>query len=148
MRNLTVVLALSLFGCGDSGPVTDTTEEPVPVVLADEAAALEAIRAIRQAQTDFMSTQRRYAQFMDELVDALMIPDAPSWAGSGYLIRIRPTPAADGYSATVTAPPDAPEVRSFYVDDSGVIRWALGGAASSDSSSLEGDGDTGDVGPD
>ena len=139
---------LILVGCGGTGLVTDTTQDTVPVVLADEAAALAVIRDIREAQTDFLATQRRYALFIDELVDALMIPDEPPWAGSGYLIRIRPTAAADGYSATVTAPPDAADVRSFYVDDSGVIRWALGEAATSDSPELRDESDTGEVGPD
>ena len=95
-----------------------------------------------------MGRPRRYAQFLDEVVDALMIPGEPTWAGGGYKIRIRPTPAADGYSATVTSPSEAPEVRSFYVDDSGVIRWAVGETATADSSALEDDGDAGDVSPD
>jgi len=147
-KNLAVVIVLILSGCGGAGPVTDTTQDTVPVILADEAAALEAIRDIREAQADFMARQRRYAQFMDELVDALMIPDEPIWAGSGYRIRIRPTPAADGYSATVTAPSEAPEVRSFYVDESGVIRWAVGEAATADSSVLGDDSNGGEVSPD
>ena len=147
-KNLAALISLILFGCGGAGPLTDTTQDTVPVVLADEAAALEAIRDVREAQTGFMARQRRYAQFMEELVDALMIPGEPSWARSGYLIRIRPTPAADGYSATVTAPADATDVRSFYVDDSGVIRWAVGEAANADSPVLEEDSDTGDVSPD
>jgi hypothetical protein len=148
MKYLTVGLVLFLSGCGGAGPVTDTTQDVVPVVMVDEAAALEAIQDIREAQAAFMATQRRYAQFMDELVDALMIPDEPSWADSGYQIRVIGTPAADGYSATVTAPEDASEVRSFFVDDTSVIRWALGTAASTDSSVLEEDGATGEANPD
>jgi hypothetical protein len=136
MKRVAFVLFVFLAGCSGAGPLTDTTEEAPPVVLVDEALGLEAIRDIREAQSAFMATRRRYAQFMSELFDTRMITANPSWGDSGYTVRIRPTPAADGYGATVTAPPDAP-VRSFYVDDTGVIRWASGEAATADSPEIE-----------
>ncbi len=125
-------IVLCAAGCAGAGPVTDTTQEAPPIVLLDEAVALDAIRDIREAQSAFMATRRRYAQFMEELVETRMLPAEPSWVDSGYAIRLRPTPAADGYSATVTAPSGA-DSRSFFVDETGIIRWARGEAASAGS---------------
>ena len=129
-------IVLCAAGCSGVGPVSDTTDEAPPVVLLDETVALEAIRDIREAQSAFMATRRRYAQFMEELIETRMLPAEPSWTDSGYAIRLRPTPAADGYSATVTAPPGA-DSRSFFVDDTGVIRWARGESASAESSEFD-----------
>ncbi len=143
MKKPAILLALLFAGCGDTASLTDTTGEAPPVVLMDESAALDAIRDIRDGQAAFMATRRRYAQFLEELVDTRMILSTESWAESGYEIRIRPTPAADGYSATATAPADA-DARSFYVDDSGVVRWATGMAATSESPPLEGESTDGD----
>ena len=136
MKRLVFISIMLLAGCSGAGPLADTAEEAPPVALLDESAALDAIRDIREGESAFMATRRRYAQFMEELIETRMIPDAPPWAESGYAIRIHPTPAADGYSATVTAPPEA-ESRSFYVDDTGVIRWARGEAATADSPELD-----------
>ena len=73
MRFPTVLLALVLAsGCG--GGVAESEIEVTDEVRVDEAAALQAMRDIHQAQSDFIARQRRYAQFIDELFDAGLLP--------------------------------------------------------------------------
>jgi hypothetical protein len=104
--------------------------------MADEEAALRAIRAIAGAQSEFIGRERRYARSVEELFDALYLPAEADWSDSGYDVWISLSAAADNYRATVTAP-DGTGLRSFFVDGTGVIRWARGEEATADDTVLE-----------
>jgi hypothetical protein len=127
----------SLTGaCGGRSGEDETSGESVAAVEADEAAGLQAVRDIRQAQADFLAVNRRYARFISELEEAMMLPVDPEWADSGYSLQLRGTPTADGYSVTAN-PLEGAAARSFFVDETEVIRMEQGVPATAASPPLE-----------
>ncbi len=103
------------------------------VQTASQARALQAVRSASQAQADFMVVRRRYALTLDELVQEGSLAQDPSLDDNGYRIRMRGSPAADRYSLTAEPTAVTESKRSFFVDSTGIIRWALGQAATEES---------------
>jgi hypothetical protein len=93
---------------------------PPPAQAPDESAAIEAIRQVTEAQTNFMRRTRRYAQTFDELINDHLLNAAPKKADTGYDFLLLPSP--DAVSYTVTATPSAPGARYFFADQTGVMR--------------------------
>ena len=89
-----------------------------PPAPPDEAAALNAIKEINRAQSDFIRRTRRYAQRTDELIAEHLLSAQPTAAGYTLLML----PSADAVRYTVKATPDAAEARHFFTDQTGVIR--------------------------
>jgi hypothetical protein len=106
------------------GPRPEESAPPLPA--PDEAAAIAALKAVNQAQQDFIRRTRRYAQTYQELVDAHLLAEAPAVAKTGYEITMRPSP--DAVSYTLAARPGRPDppARQFFTDNTGVIRAELG----------------------
>ncbi len=107
------------------------------VSAASEAQALQAVRDVSEAQTNFVNLNRRYALTLGELVQELTLGEDPSLADSGYQIRMRGSPNADTYSLTAQPSTRIDSKRSFFVDSTGIIRWELGQPATADSLELE-----------
>ena len=104
---------------------------------ASEAQGLQAVRDISLAQANFMMLRRRYALTLAELVQELSLEKNPSLDDNGYRIRMRGSPSADAYSLMAEPAFDMESKRSFFVDSTGIIRWALGQPATADSPELE-----------
>lgn len=133
---LATLLAGLVPACGGQSGGDDADGEMVEAVEADETDGLRAVRDIRQAQADFLAVNRRYARFISELEEAMMLPVDPEWADSGYSLQLRGTPTADGYSVTAN-PLEGAAARSFFVDETEVIRMEQGVPATAASPPLE-----------
>jgi hypothetical protein len=107
------------------------------VRIASEVEGLQAVRGISQAQVNFMRLRRRYALTIEELVQELSLEKDPSADDNGYRIRMRGSPSADTYSLTAEPATETESKRAFFVDSTGIIRWALGQPATADSPELE-----------
>lgn len=120
MRRLRAILSLStvlfLFACSAE---TKAPAAP-PAKPPDESAAVEAIRKVTEAQTNFMRRTRRYAQTFDELVKDHLLNAEPKKSDTGYDFLLLPSPDAVSYS--VTATPAAAGARYFFADQTGVMR--------------------------
>ena len=122
---------------GAPGPVTAEAERLLGDVRArQEEAVLGSIREIHQAQTDFMARERRYAQFFDALVEGGYLDAPPDGLGTGWDLRMRPSPAADSYTLSAEPGSGASGKRFFFSDETGVIRWERGRPATVDSAAL------------
>jgi hypothetical protein len=104
---------------------------------ASEARALAAARDVYQAQATFMSLNRRYALTLQELVEAGTLTQDPSLADSGYRIRMRGSPSANAFSLSAEPSSSVELKRSFFVDETGVLRSELGQAATRESPELD-----------
>ncbi len=107
------------------------------VRAASQARGLQAVRDIRDAQATFMMVRRRYALILEELVQELFLEQDPSLDDNGYRIRMRGSPRADSYSLTAGPESETEFKRSYFVDSTGIVRWALGQPATADSPELE-----------
>jgi len=118
MKNTTPLLAICAFtlllACSPAKPAAPPAKAP------DEMAAIEAVRKVTDAQTNFMQRTRRYAQTFAELISGNLLPAEPTKADTGYDFLLLPSPDAIHY--TVTATPTAPGARYFFADETGVIR--------------------------
>ena len=103
-----------LLACSPDKPAAPPTKAP------DESAAIEALRKVTEAQTNFIHRTRRYAQTFDELVKDHLLNAEPRKADTGYDFFLLPSPDAESY--TVTATPLAPGSRYFFADQTGVLR--------------------------
>ena len=106
------------------------------VRVASEAQGLQAVRDISLAQSNFMTLRRRYALTLEELFQELSLERELSVEDIGYRIRMRSSPSADSYSLAVEPASETESKRSFFVDPTGIIRWALGQPATADSPEL------------
>jgi len=127
MRVLAAALLVAvLVSCSSESPA------PVPAPRApDEAAAVEALKQINQAQGDFIRRTRRYAQRYDELVTEHLLDAEPTRAATGYDFLMLPSP--DAVSYTLTATPTDPAARHFFTDQTGAVRVETGHPATSSS---------------
>jgi prepilin-type N-terminal cleavage/methylation domain-containing protein len=106
----------------------------IPRMLETRRAAYESrahnyLRSLHQAETLFHSRTGRFATY-PELRTAGFLPEAPS----PYAVDV--TLDASGYWSSAI-PSDRPaEFRHFYVDETGVVRYAVGTPASDASTPL------------
>jgi hypothetical protein len=115
MKTLLALCTLAvLFSCSQPEPAAPAARPP------DESAAVEAIRQVTEAQTNFMRRTRRYAQTFDELIQDRLLKAEPTRADTGYDFLLLPSPDAVHY--TVTATPSAAGARYFFADETGVLR--------------------------
>ena len=122
----------------DTSRVAADAESLLAVVrAASQARGLQAVRDIGQAQASFMMLRRRHALTLEELVQERLLDNDPSLDDNGYRIRMRGSPSADAYSLTAEPVSQSGSSRSFFVDSTGIIRWALGQPATADSPALE-----------
>jgi hypothetical protein len=122
------VAVLLLVSCSGEKPATPDAGSKPP----DEAAAVAALKAINDAQADFIRRTRRYAQTMNELIAGRLLNEEPS--AEGYTIQM--LPSADAVSYTATAIPRTPDGKHFFTDKTGVIRAETGKAATAESPGL------------
>jgi hypothetical protein len=99
---------------------SDTKPAGPPAKAPDEMAAIEAIRKVSEAQTNFIRRTRRYAQTFNELIQENLLTAEPRKADTGYDFLLLPSPDAESY--TITATPTAPGARYFFADQTGVMR--------------------------
>ena len=119
MRILSLVMSAIAIGLLLSCS-SETKPEAPPAKAPDEMAAIEAIRKVTEAQTNFLRRTRRYAQTFDELIKEHLLTAEPKKADTGYDFLLLPSPDAESY--TVTATPVAPGARYFFADQTGVLR--------------------------
>ncbi len=108
-------MLILLFSCSSETRPTGPAEKP-----PDESAAVEALRQVTEAQTNFIHRTRRYAQTFDELIKDHLLNAEPKKAETGYDFLLLPSPDAESY--TVTATPAAPGARYFFADQTGILR--------------------------
>jgi len=133
MKTLRILIPLcallTLLSCASE------TKPPAPAGKApDESAAIEAIRQVTQAQTNFIHRTRRYAQTFDELIKDHLLNAEPKKADTGYDFLLLPSPDAESY--TVTATPSLAGFRYFFADQTGVLRVEKDKSATSASPAL------------
>jgi hypothetical protein len=118
MRALKLLIALLALGtivsCSETKPAAPPAKAP------DESAAIEALRKVTEAQTNFIRRTRRYAQTFDELIKEHLLNAEPKKAETGYDFFLLPSPDAESY--TITATPSAAGARYFFADQTGVLR--------------------------
>jgi hypothetical protein len=142
VKNALAVLLLGLVmgGCANGAPTTQNkapsgSSAPATTRAPDEAAALDALRKINEAQSIYFKLHRRYALGYDELVEARLLKTEPSSTGTGYDFKLRPAADAQTYKLYV-APTDTTErtARHFFSDQSGALRAEIGKDATAESS--------------
>jgi hypothetical protein len=119
IRGVLIVIALCALGALLSCS-SDTKPAAPPVKPPDESAAVEALRQVVEAQTNFIHRTRRYAQTFDELIKDHLLNAVPKKADIGYDFLLLPSPDAESY--TVTATPSTAGARYFFADQTGVLR--------------------------
>ena len=112
---LAICASLLLLSCS-----SETKPSAPPTKAPDEMAAVEAVRKVTEAQTNFIRRTRRYAQTFSELIMEQLLEAEPKKADTGYDFLLLPSP--DAVSYTITATPTAPGSRYFFADQTGVIR--------------------------
>lgn len=112
-----------------------------PSRAPDENAALDTVRKITEAQATYFKLNRRYALTYDELIEGHLLNTEPSAAQTGYDFKLRPAADAQTYTLSVvpaeTGGSGAATVRSFFTDQTGVIRAETGKDATADSSAVK-----------
>jgi hypothetical protein len=73
------LLFAALLGCGTSPPPQSPATQP-SVKAPNESAALDAIKKINEAQSDYFKKNRRYALTFDELTEAHLLAGEPTTA--------------------------------------------------------------------
>jgi len=118
MKILNVVVVFCTLGILLS--CSETRPTPPPAKAPDEPAAIEALRKVTEAQTNFIGRKRRYAQTFDELIKDHLLNAEPKKADTGYDFLLLPSPDAESY--TITATPSTAGSRYFFADQTGVLR--------------------------
>ena len=116
---------------------SSTGASAAPAKVPDERAALDAVSQVNQAQATYFKLNRRYALTYDELVEAHLLKAEPSAVQTGYEFKLRPAADAQTYKLTVSPAGAAPNVRSFFTDQTGAVRAETGKDATADSSKIE-----------
>jgi hypothetical protein len=115
-----------------SGDDKPSVRQVPQVIAANEIAAQARLRAIATSEMAYFAEQSKYAA-LDELVQSGLMNDPSSGKLHGYKFDVR----VKTNSFEATAVPENFGVtgrRSFYIDDTGVMRAAeKGGAAAADS---------------
>lgn len=104
---------------------------------ANEAAAIAHLRTWTSAQELYYQRYRTYAASEQSLVDERLVGN-PDPQQCGYLFEVT-AEGADSLNWSGTASPLQEGVtgdRSFFIDQTGVIRWSLGGNAGAGSPAL------------
>ena len=113
-------MLIALINLGLLLSCAETKPAPPPAKAPDEPAAIEALRKVTEAQTNFIRRTRRYAQTFNELIGERLLNAEPKKADTGYDFLLLPSPDAESY--TITATPDAAGARYFFADQTGVLR--------------------------
>ena len=100
-----------------------------PEKAPDENAVIEALKAVNQAQQDFIRRTRRYALTYDELVEAYLLKEKPTAETTGYDVTLKPSPDAVSYTILATPRSEGDKHRHFFTDKTGVIRSESGRTA-------------------
>lgn len=116
-RFLTLLLLLAVGSCAS------LNRHRAP----SEALALFSVHRLNQAQSSFHRTHRRYAQLQELGPDGAALISAELTSGNhdGYIYRVAPSI----HTYTVVALPEnrqPPTIRSFFSDQTGVIRESYG----------------------
>jgi hypothetical protein len=134
-----LVLTMSLAACASETTAPTQTSSaasstPASAKAPDENAAMDALRKTAEAQTTHFKMNRRYALTYEELVTARLMPSEPTATQTGYEFRLRPAADAQTYRLSVV-PSDAAatSARSFFLDQSGIIRAEAGKEATASS---------------
>jgi hypothetical protein len=137
--NKIVTVALLVLVCGCSVPPDKNapTTVQIPSKQPDDAAAVQALRDINTAQAAYLQRNRRYALSYDELLDSHLLKGDPSKSASGYDINMHPSPDAESYTAVASPLSRSAEVKSFYMDKSGIIRVERGKEATPSSPPIQ-----------
>ena len=113
---------------------------------ARETAAIEVLRQVPAAQQLYYSANQTYTDEIRDLIDGKYLAAPLDARGDGYGYRFRLMEGAGGgagrrrrwveWSATARPRPADPKARQFYIDQTGLIRFAVGQAANQRSTPL------------
>jgi len=130
-----LLLGLLLTACGGETNPSAPASSPAATKAPDEAATLNAIRSISEAQATYFTINRRYALTFDELLESRLLSSEPSSAETGYEFKLRPAADAQTYKLSVIpgSPSTTAAVRYFFLDQTRVLREETGKEATADS---------------
>ena len=131
-----LIWGLLLTACGGETNSSAPPSSPAAATKApDEAATLNALRSISEAQATYFTINRRYALTLDELLESRLLNSAPSSAETGYEFKLRPAADAQTYKLSVVpaSPSTTASVRYFFTDQTRVLREETGKEATADS---------------
>ncbi|HEX8472530.1 MAG TPA: prepilin-type N-terminal cleavage/methylation domain-containing protein [Pyrinomonadaceae bacterium] len=109
---------------------------------AKSASVVSALRLIHSSEVSYRSSNDRYGD-LTALGNAGYIGDTRLRSGqkARYTFVVTPDAATPSASYTATAVPSDPSMaaiwRHYYIDQSGVIRWKVGGAADASSQAID-----------
>ena len=141
VKRPTALLALLIWGlllsaCGaETNPSAPASSPAAATKAPDEAATLNAIRSISEAQATYFTINRRYALTLDELLESRLLSSAPSSAETGYEFKLRPAADVQTYKLSVvpSSPNTTAAVRYFFTDQTRVLREETGKEATAGS---------------
>lgn len=136
MQKAFIVIALLVLGGFAYWSLQSELNKPEPT--AAEMAAIQAVKTIVDGQKIYQQRKGRYAEHLFELGPAgeNLIPRILAGTGkiAGYSVRLRGY--GDSYQLSAD-PPEGTNQRTFFADQSGVIRENRGGAATASSQPLQ-----------
>ena len=135
-RSFVLALFLGLAGCNAPADKSGPTTVQIPTVKADDTAAIKTLKAVNDAQADYLKRNRRYALTFDELVESHILNEDPSKSAAGYELSLHPSADAESYTLAATPVSPSASVRYFFTDKTGVIRAEQGKEATSSSSPI------------
>jgi hypothetical protein len=118
---LLVLIAMFLAACNQQAGKPQ--QQSVLVTAANETAALARMRAIAQAEAQYMAMTGGEYGSLDQLISNKYVNDPSSGKLAGYRFNVQVKPA----HFEITAVPEKAGVtgtRSFYVDETNVMRGA------------------------
>lgn len=136
MQKVFVIVAVLILGGFAYWSLQGELNKPEPT--AAEMAAIQAVKTIVGAQKVYEQRNGRYAEHLYQLgpIEARLIPPVLAGTGkvAGYQIKLRGY--GDSYQLSAD-PPAGTNQRTFFADDSGVIRENRGAPATASSQPLQ-----------
>ena len=136
MRKIFMLLVVAVLGGFVYWSIQGELNKPEPT--AAEMAAIQAVKTVVGAQKVYQQRNSKYAEHLYQLgpVEANLIPPVLAGTGkvAGYQLRLRGY--GDSYQLSAD-PPANTNQRTFFADQSGVIRENRGAAATASSNPLQ-----------
>ncbi len=134
---LTIWLSTLTAGCEMvMKPAQPTPGQAPQVIVANETAAMARLRSIISAETAYAAMSGGQYATLDQLIEQGMLNNPSRGKLTGYKLEVRTTPG--GFTATAT--PEKFGItgrRSFYVDETRLLRGAEKGGSEATASDPE-----------
>lgn len=130
------VVVVTFAACESASTEATRPEQSALVTAANETAAIARLRSIAAAEARFMAESGGSYGTLDQLIKERYISDPSSGKLTGYRFEIQVK--SGGFHATaIPVKPGVTGTRSFYVDETNVIRGADKRGASATASDPE-----------